>query len=195
MEDKYYNFDPYKEDIIRNSEYILDTADDEFISHNLEQYLLAMEIHNANQRRIRKSQIEKRRLNKIHEQKLKRTGIIGFLAGTALAACISCAKPQFVGGEEIANEVYQIMIDEGYGWNNYENGWVFNHGTEYVSYEDAISGIRYACKSAGLSDAEIDVGLSKIIHATPTNSTLEERNAAKKDKYYESKTEEKGMGK
>jgi hypothetical protein len=71
MEQKYYNYETGN-DIIQDADYILDTADDEFISHNFEQYIAAMEIHNAKEKRVRKAEIEKRRLNQKHQQKLKR---------------------------------------------------------------------------------------------------------------------------
>ena len=194
MEQKYYNYETGN-DIIQDADYILDIADDEFISHNFEQYLAAMEIHNAKEKRVRKAEIEKRRLNQKHQQKLKRNRLYGFIAGTVLMACVGCVKPSFMGGEELANDVYSIMVDEGYGWNNYENGWVFNHGTQYVDFDDAIEDIRTTCYNAGYNDAQIDVALSKILHLQPEHSTLAERIEAKKDRYYQEKVEEKGVTK
>ena len=99
-----------------------------------------------------------------------------------------------MGGEELANEMYKIVTDAGYGWENYTSGLQFNHGTTYVSYDDAMSDITYMCHAAGYSDAEIDVAFKKIFGINPRNSTFEERDDAKMAKYHQTKAEEKGMG-
>lgn len=202
MEDKYYGFNTYDRDIIENANYIIDQAekDPEFMAENFDIFRAAMEIQTANQRRVRKSEIEKRKLNQKHQQKLKRTGFYGFIAGSVLMAALSWAKPQFLGGEQLATDAYHLITEDGYGWMDYENGIHFNHGTEYVDYEDAMDDIVHILKSNGMSDADIDVALGKIFHISPSNSTLAERNEAKRDRYYEYKyeqsqevEEEKGM--
>ena len=202
MQDKYYGFNPYDKDIIDNAGYIIEQAekDPEFMAENFDIFRAAMEIQTANQKRIRKSEIEKRKLNAKHQQKLKRTGFMGFIAGSALVAALSWVTPQFLGGEQLATDAYNLITEDGYGWMDYENGIHFNHGTEYVDYEDAMGDIVHILRSSGMSDAEIDVALGKIFHTRPENSTLAERNEAKRDRYYESKvkteeeTEEKGLG-
>ena len=193
--DKYYNYEAGK-DIIDDAEYLLDTADDEYIAQNFDKYVAAMEIHLAAERRVRKTEIEKRRLNKIHQEKLKRGKIRAYIGGSVAGICIALATPAFLGGEMIANKVYGIMTEAGYGFNDYENGIVFNKGTHYVDYNDAVENIRDLCYANGMSAAEVDVGLKKIIHATPENSTMSERLGTEVDEFLgKNKTEDKVMGK
>lgn len=192
--DKYYGYTS-GEDYINDQEYIYDTANEDFIKHNFDDFRRAEEVHMSKERIVRKDQIERRKLKRQHEIELKKKGLRAFLAGAGIVAAMSFGVPRFVGGEQLANDVYRIVSDAGYGWRDYENGIQFNHGTTYVSYEDAISDITYMCHVAGYSDAEIDVAFKKIFGINPKNSTFEERDNAKTGRYYQSKAEEKGMGK
>lgn len=194
-EDKFYGYETGK-DFDKDVEYYLNNADEQYIAEHFDEYVACLEYQNEREKRISKEKIEKRRLNKKHEQEIKRVGFLSFLAGQAFIICLACVKPQFVGGEKIANRAYSIIREEGYGWrDNSQSGLIFNQGSEYISYEEAMDRMTSDLRSEEFTDPEIDVALSKLFNADPTMSTLEERNSAKRANYYESKLEEeKGKG-
>ena len=198
MEKDYREFDTYNEDIISNAEYIINRAenDPEFMAENFDTYRTAMEIQMANERRVRLAEIEKRRLNQKHAQKMRFGKFKGFVLGTALGISAFVAGEQLKGTDVLANVVYETMQDNGYGWrDDSQTGIIFNQYDSFVDYETAINNIRNKCSQAGLTEAQIDVGLNAILHIKPENSSLDERIVARTDAYHESKVENKGMGK
>ena len=192
MSDKYYRYETGK-DFEEDARYLLDNITDEELANDpnlVDAYINSLNYIAEIETKISKAKIEKRRLNKKHEHELKRAGILGFIAGSAFVAALAFAKPQFVGGEKIANDAYQVIDDEGYGWrDDSQSGYIFNEGTEYVSYEEAMSDITADLRRAGFDDVQIDIALNKIFHKDPENSTLEERVNAKRAYYYEDKLE------
>ena len=198
MQDKYYGFDTYDRDIIDNADYIIDRAenDPEFMAENFDTYRAAMEIQMAAERRVRLAEIEKRRLNQHHAQKLKFGKFKGLVLGAALGISALVAAEQLKGTDVLANAVYETMEDNGYGWrDDSQTGIIFNQYDSFVDYDTAINNIRHKCEELGMTDAQIDVGLNAILHIKPENSSLNDRIVARNDAYHESKVENKGMGK
>ncbi len=196
MQDKYYGFDPVTADRIAANQHFLDTISDDEVVALLPEYLEAVELQNSFEIQISKMEIEKRRLNRQHEEKLRKRGIMGFIAGTAFAVALACATPQVKGADVLGNEVYAVMQDNGYGWrDDSQAGLIFNHYDSYVDYSTAINAIRAKCEEIGMTQAQIDVGLDAVLKVKPINSTFEDRVDARSDAYFQSKMMSEGKSK
>ena len=198
MQDKYYGFDTYEEDIISNANYVVDKAmeDPEFMAENFDTFVAAWEVQKAADKIVRNAQINKVRLNQNHVQKLRRGKIWGLIAGTAFGVSVLMAAHQVEGSDFLANKAYGIMQESGYGWrDDSQSGLIFNKNGNFVDYNTAINDIVDKCESIGMSNAEIDIALDAVLHIQPSNSTVKERVTARTNAYHESKLVDKGMSK
>lgn len=100
---------------------------------------------------------------------------------------------QFMGGERIANELFEYT--EGYGITGGSNGYIAVSGGKQISIDSAIMDIINDARYGGMSDVEINIGISKLYGRDLADNfvgrkSLEEKRAAKYNAFHESKVED-----
>ena len=198
MIDRKYEKDPYDANMYEAALDFMKLAEDDpkVMVEYLDQYLAAKDFSDSVDEIIRKNEIDKRRLNQKHAEKLRFGKFKSFILGTALGVSLLVGSEQFKGTNLIANQVNEVVDDFGYGFREDSHaGIIVNQGNSYVDYETAINNIINKCEGMGMTPAQIDVGLKAILGVKPEHSTIEERIVARNDAYHASKVEAIGMGK
>ena len=153
--------------------------------------------HNAeveDERRFRRQQEIRRTARK---RDIKRGIISTALAVTLTSAVIAASSKiykQNVGGNHLANELYNELNEEGLGYRiDSQSGYLFNKGNESISYSDAIDTIQDEARELGYNDAQTYVAVDEIYNSTIAKDVVGEENIpdfsekyeARQDAYYE----------
>lgn len=123
----------------------------------------------------KKAKEERKKQIKIRRRKviITYTLFISLLSGIVTSSFIIPTTQAMLGKENIANEFYNDVIKGDIGWyDSYNNGFLFFMNGTQVSFNDAMAHVYNRGVSAGYSDEEIYIAMSKILSTTSAKEAV-----------------------
>ena len=107
---------------------------------------------------------------------------------TAVIAASSKIYQQTVGGNHLANGLYNELHEEQLGHReDSQAGYIFNKGNEYISYGEAVDVIKDQAEELGYNDEETYVAVRKLYNPTIAKDVVGEENIPDFSEKYEAR--------